>query len=77
MEDWRAIETAPKDGTRILLGRFVLGDDCDNRVAVDYWHFSKDHGFFGWGKFNERFWPATHWMPLPARPALTHKEEKP
>lgn len=68
---WQPIETAPKDGTEILLGRFV--DKCqfghNNTVAVDYWHdVTRKDKFNGFGQFNPTYWPPTHWMPIPAPP---------
>jgi len=70
-EVWQPIETAPKDGTKFLAGRFV--DQCregrNGFIAVDRWR-ARERGdeYTGLGKFNERFWPATHWRPLPAPP---------
>ena len=67
--DWQPIETAPKDGTKIILGQFDKTKDRYGRVRVDYWHKVSDAGSYsGWGEFNNRFWPPTHWMPLPAPP---------
>ena len=69
-QTWQPIETAPKDGTKVLLGRFVLNcpEGKNGRMAVDFWHTVNPHGYEGWGKFNTRYWPATHWMPLPTPP---------
>jgi hypothetical protein len=61
MSDWQPIETAPKDGTRVL----TFGPD---RIVTAYF----DPGVRG----HEREFPAgwrgafepTHWMPLPAPP---------
>jgi hypothetical protein len=73
MNDWRTIDSAPKDGTRILL--------FDNGyIAIGRW---SDDARFG----NEKYGPgwqifecemdewyaiatdtATHWMPLPSPP---------
>jgi hypothetical protein len=64
---WLPIETAPKDGTKVLVGRFAEGDR-DGLVEVDFWHDIKRHGYNGCGRFNAQYWPPTHWMPLPARP---------
>ena len=67
---WRPIETAPKDGTRILCGRFVTNCpyDRDGTIDVDQWY----EPLGGFSQFNMRFWPPTHWMPLPPAP----KEEE-
>lgn len=62
--EWQPIETAPKDGTDILL--------CDvraqNIIMVAGWHY--DDGGFPWhtqdGQYNKDAF--THWMPLPAAP---------
>lgn len=68
MSDWQPIETAPKDGTQVLVGRFVPGDKYDRRIRVDWWHGHMKHGYTGFGHFNPIYWPPTHWMPLPAPP---------
>ena len=54
---WQKIETAPKDGTEILLGA------KDGSITVGRWEL---HNFFTDGDF-DAFW-ATHWMPLPEPP---------
>lgn len=71
MSEWYDIETAPKDGTKILVGRFTKGltwAEHNGHVAVDYWHSRSDHDFEGWGRFNAQYWPATHWMQIPPPP---------
>ena len=64
------IETAPKNGERVLVACFsATGKKGEGLMQVDYWHTrSIDCGFEGWGKFNPTYYPATHWMPLPAAP---------
>lgn len=71
-DDWRPIETAPKDGTRIILGN-EHGTWVGEFVAVygsgyvpsEPWHSAM---------LNVRHMPRgcslipTHWMPLPAAP---------
>lgn len=56
--DWLAIDTAPKDGTHILVR---AGDES----RVLYWRKKAWRcPFWGPGPFKE----PTHWMPLPAPP---------
>lgn len=55
-QEWRPIETAPKDGTTILVFHngsmwTVLWSD------VQEWHDANDYGY-----------TPTHWMPLPKPP---------
>lgn len=64
---WLPIESAPRDGTEILCGRFK--DPKYGLMAVDWYRRPEDgHGFVGFGKFNSHHWPATHWQPLPKPP---------
>ncbi len=68
-DGWKTIDGAPKDGTKILVGRFTKGiaaDEHNGQVSVDYWHSRPKHDFEGWGRFNDHYWPATHWMPIPS-----------
>ncbi len=70
---WQPIETAPKDGTTILLNysgmkAIRLGWWDDDRFA------KKPHPFFAWpncSKASARGNPPTHWMPLPEPPKET------
>jgi len=69
MTDWQPSETAPKDGTPILIFQpdknGWLGDESfdDPRFAIGYWRPSG-----GWGNRNSATVRFTHWMPLPAPP---------
>ena len=60
--EWWPIETAPKDGSRVLTFS-PNGESCGYR-AVDINYFKRDV----WQCTNERAWPPTHWMPLPLPP---------
>jgi len=75
---WKPIETAPKDGTRVLIE--------DRGIYIAYWSercaFEQFKTMPGWQIFDcEDGWYSvaaeapTHWMPLPAPPA--HSEPKP
>ena len=69
MTYWQPIETAPKDGTEVLLGRFAEGCRRHGRIRVDRWSLPEHgRGWIGFGQFNPESWPATHWMPLPKPP---------
>ncbi len=57
MSEWQPIETARKDGTRLL-----VFDD-----SHEYWIAYYSHNYHQWiGP--EGFVYPTHWMPLPAEP---------
>lgn len=69
MDEWQPIETAPRDGTVILLGCPAVGamkDPGSRRVYEGLWHggqktFTSVNGFL-------LLTVATHWMPLPSPP---------
>ena len=64
---WMDIETAPKDGTDIIVYRptQTFGEHIP-KVGIDYWMTEKSYGPC-WAKSNADCQP-THWMPLPAPP---------
>jgi len=78
MNEWQPIETAPKDGTWVLLfvpaeipdedrGRHICAgqwsDQLNGRTAPPRWMFAWfDGGYYGYAG------PPTHWMPLPEPP---------
>jgi hypothetical protein len=74
MSDWQPIETAPKDGTWLLLaGGKCEGDEGDEgRIVSGQWAGGTDPRWqFAWydsGYYGEYSDPS-HWMPLPAPPA--------
>lgn len=66
MSDWQLIETAPKDGTKILT--FCPGNpraewpvNRKDRIAVNEWRGTT------WYRTSSEA-PPTHWMPLPPYP---------
>lgn len=60
--EWQPIETAPKDGTRVLVWRkHEAGYSQASRLGVDYY---KNGSWWG----SRRLMPPTHWMPLPQAP---------
>lgn len=67
MSKWKPIETAPRDGTDILVVCMKTKEGSEKylgHMEVDCWR-DRYHGF---GKFNNHSWPATHWVPLPSVP---------
>jgi Protein of unknown function (DUF551). len=67
MGEWQTIDTAPKDGTLILCVCMKASNGSEDRIGtmqVDRWV----REYNGFGAFNNRYWPPTHWMPLPSPP---------
>ena len=70
--EWQPIETAPKDGTRVLI---YDGVAIKSGMFVQWFHYFLQEKQEGWGtnwdnEFqapDEVMYP-THWMPLPAPP---------
>jgi len=76
MNEWQPIETAPKDGTWVLVFGSISDegderttavaqytDDLNGRKTRGHWQFAwYDGGYHGW------VGNATHWMPLPEPP---------
>ena len=88
---WQPIETAPKDGTWILLcgGRtdedFYLRDEpeAQSRIVSAFWLLSPcgDEDGEEWsvgfwdGSWRTGYENPTHWMPLPPPPSVLGKQE--
>ncbi len=72
---WQPIETAPKDGTLILLYRPLAGRTNDPVIAIKRgvprdtgcWEETVPHGMDD-SNYTDGCCKATHWMPLPAAP---------
>jgi len=77
MNQWQKIESAPKDGTLILLyrptafdwGKVTIGkydnDSCAKKQRP-FWEMWFKIG----GVTESRSWVPTHWMPLPEQPKI-------
>lgn len=71
MDEWQPIETAPRDGTYVLVtcaGPFVPAVVCwaTDENGTSGW--TDDPEFFAWPPLDLSGWPLTHWMPLPLPP---------
>ena len=62
---WHPIETAPKDGSLVLVAGVENGGVVTSNMTVARWLKP-----YGWGSmpFGGLFEGATHWMPLPEPP---------
>lgn len=78
--DWQSMETAPKDGSFILMyhptapawGQVTIGKwetQEFNRQPKPFW----DMWFRIGGRMDAREWVPTHWMPLPEAPSQGEK----
>lgn len=69
---WQPIETAPKDGTEILVCGLEYGEGPDRFQRVVYWVETENGDAWylaEWGEDNRmKVGYLTHWMPLPATP---------
>ncbi|MGX5719876.1 hypothetical protein [Shinella zoogloeoides] len=73
-DQWQPIETAPKDGTRILL----VGGVFHDIPFAGYWNFSPYAPDRPWttvvGRLTLYEHCPTHWMPLPSPPRTKEGE---
>ena len=68
---WRTIDSAPKDGTDVLL--CVWQEDGYGEIDVGSWGFIEKSDWYGsdvigWLSNYGRIEEPTHWMPLPSSP---------
>jgi len=69
VSEWQPIETAPKDGTRILLYQREGDGMDDNRTVAEGAWGEWLPGEYEWCMVQQDAWTApTHWMPLPEPP---------
>ena len=78
---WRHIETAPKDGSYLL-----LWEQYSDAPFVGYWsggswsvsheHVDAEGGWDGANVVDALSMPITHWMPLPPTPSTADGESK-
>jgi len=74
MTEWQPIDTAPKDGTAILIWpakSSFYGDDTISYIVR--WQDWKGCWIEASGEEYDTFYP-THWMPLPAPPKMENEK---
>ena len=75
MSDWKPIESAPKDGTQVLITGGTA-EVCDYQatfvgaVGIAFWDVTRDHWHGNEANAHDEFYvhKPTHWMPLPEPP---------
>lgn len=78
---WRPIETAPKDGTKVLIAEPVNEEHAMDQYAVyaAWWDADEaiwtDYAVKSFGYEEVQAYAPTHWRPLPASPSLTNDKE--
>jgi hypothetical protein len=66
MSEWQPIETAPKDGTAILVSGLSHGK---RYIDINVWRRNEWHCFHPEDNgYTVPVLPATHWQPLPEPP---------
>jgi hypothetical protein len=77
MSEWQPIETAPRNGERIM-----IYSSCKVEIAKwggypNLWGIKDEHGYvpdiwIGWigddANYDSEFYPPKYWMPLPKMP---------
>ena len=74
--DWQPIETAPKDGTRVMVwnavtGSYITAFEPPKFAARGLWPMR------GWGEHDGTWYPEpTHWQRLPNPPAAVTRRDR-
>jgi hypothetical protein len=63
---WQPIETAPRDGRRVLV--WIVDKRYTGHAFAKLWFHSRDGRLGGGAEGYNGAWNITHWMPLPAGP---------
>lgn len=74
-ERWQPIETAPKDGTHVLLANKAGASEGGWLSDIDHGaDWEGQIGMAGWWRADGTDWPCTHWQPLPVGPGASPAE---
>jgi hypothetical protein len=74
-QGWMPIETAPKDGTRVLV--WIADKSYTGHAFAKPWFYSTDGRFGGGAEGYNGDWNITHWMPLPLAPGAAPPQAVP
>lgn len=70
MSEWQPIETAPKDGTEVLL--FFVSDvpwqASSKGICIGFWGDDGSNAWYAFESDSNALGNPTHWMPLPPPP---------
>jgi hypothetical protein len=66
MSEWQTIDTAPRDGTKIL-----IWDELNDEVSIVFFNHDDADAYTGWFHVNDWVGGARflHWMPTPPKPS--------
>lgn len=68
-QEWQPIESAPKDGTHILLANKAGTSEGGWLSDIDHGaDWEGQIGMAGWWRADGTDWPNSHWQPLPDPP---------
>lgn len=76
MSEWQPIETAPRDGTQILV---CFVPDMGRAIMVVEYDPDREGEGYPWVAAESAAYhknAVTHWQPLPAPPTLAERERK-
>lgn len=76
MSEWQPIETAPKDGTKMILADLSDGGPVPSNIGVGAWEFVESNDWdekpvWDWAAYAGTTEDPTHWMPLPDPPEVS------
>ena len=66
--EWQPIETAPKDGTEVLVTLHEYGDPTKRRLYEVARYSERGAGWYGPSAHSPKLYDPTHWMLLPEPP---------
>lgn len=75
MSDWKPIESAPMDGTSLIIATSMDLVGEASYCGSDGWWWANSHGEYWADAVEVHHGQVTHWMPLPAPPTGDERGE--